>query len=198
MDADEQLPISKPLRSSRIPIAQLSPTADNLQGSAIHATVTLLWPYSSSTKSLSLLLAEPDFRLRHSNGQVKVIFHGPVAEDVAKSQIGIGDEVCLDLAGSRLVSNETAVQTPGKCVAWDVHFDDRVFLEVFIEHPSDPMRSLSTDWYCRSGDLPHPYQPSRSNLRLKQMVSKSTRPHLRPPLPGITPTSARKLKMPEN
>ncbi|PLB51907.1 hypothetical protein P170DRAFT_471831 [Aspergillus steynii IBT 23096] len=130
MDAAEQLPISKPLRSSRIPIAQLSPTADNLQASAIHATVTLLWPYSSSTKSLGLLLAEPDFRLRRSNGQVKVIFHGPVAKDVAKSKIGIGDDVCLDLAGSRFVSNDAAVQTPGKCVAWDVHFDDRVFLEV--------------------------------------------------------------------
>ncbi|KAH8434579.1 uncharacterized protein LDX57_012222 [Aspergillus melleus] len=127
---DEQLPTSAPLRSPRIPIAQLSLTADNLQGSAIHAVVTLLWPYSSSTKSLSLLLAEPDFRLRRSNGQVKVIFHGPVAEDVAKSKLGIGDDVYLDLAGSRLVSNEAAVQTPGKCVAWDVHFDDRVYLEV--------------------------------------------------------------------
>ncbi|KAI9037049.1 uncharacterized protein KD926_000916 [Aspergillus affinis] len=140
---DQQLPISTPLRSPRIPIAQLSPTADNLQGSAIHAVVALLWPYSSSTKSLSLLLSEPDFRLRRSNGQVKVIFHGPVAEEVAKSKIGIGDDVCLDLAGSRLASNQAAVQTPGKCVAWDVHFDDRVLLEV--SRSSTPLSTIRVE-----------------------------------------------------
>lgn len=89
--------------------------------------VTLVWPYSSATKSLSLLLAEPDFRLRRSCGQVKAIFHGCVAEKVAKTHAGIGDEVALSLAGSRLVENGAT----GNCVAWDVHFDDRVSLEVW-------------------------------------------------------------------
>lgn len=93
----------------------------------MRAVVTLVWPYSSTTKSLSLLLAEPDFRLRRSNGQVKVVFHGPVAEKVAESHAGIGDEIVLSLAGSRFVDNNAA----GNYVAWDLHFDDRVFLEVF-------------------------------------------------------------------
>lgn len=60
-----------------------------------------------------------------------MIFHGAVAENVAKSQVGIGDEVYLSLAGSRLVNNEAATQTPGRFVGWDVHLDDHVFLEVY-------------------------------------------------------------------
>lgn len=131
MDAPEQQPpVSEPLRSTPVPIAKLSPTLENLSDSSVHAVVTLLWPYSSSTRSLCLLLAEPDFRLRRTNGQVKVVFHGLVAEEVAKSQVGIGDSVYIGLAGSRFVDNDATKQTPGRFVAWDVHFDSSVFIEV--------------------------------------------------------------------
>lgn len=123
MDSEDPHPPSSP----HTPIAQISPSLDHLEGHSIRAVVTLVWPYSSATKSLSLLLAEPDFRLRRANGQVKVIFYGFVAERIAKTHVGIGDEVTLRLAGSRLVNNETT----GNCVAWDVHFDDRVFLKVW-------------------------------------------------------------------
>jgi hypothetical protein len=132
MDANKQSLISEPLSACRIPIAELSPIVEHSSERCIHASVTLLWPYSSSTKSLSLLLAEPDFRLRHTNGQVKVVFHGHIAEDVGRSQIGIGDSVYLSLAGARFLNNEAAIRTSGKSVAWDVHFDDRVFLEVLL------------------------------------------------------------------
>lgn len=131
MDATDQPPASElPAHLSKIPIAQLSPTLDQLEHKCIYAAVTLVWPYSSSTKSLSLLLAEPDFRLRRSNGQVKVTFHGRVAERVAESAVGIGDEVRLALKHARLVSNDAAQQTPGRFVAWDVYFDYGVSLEV--------------------------------------------------------------------
>lgn len=133
-DSNEQLPTPEPPgHSTMIPIAQINPELDHLTESSIRATVTLVWPYSSSTKAFSCLLAEPDFRLRRSNGQVKVIFHETVAENVAKTQVGIGDEVLLSLAGSRLEKNETAAQTPGRFVAWDVHLDDRVHLEVLAD-----------------------------------------------------------------
>ncbi|KAL2825971.1 hypothetical protein BDW59DRAFT_172077 [Aspergillus cavernicola] len=132
MDTNDQLPVSELLRSTAIPIAQLSPYVDRLEESSIHSVVTLLWPYSSSTKSLSLLLVEPDFRLRRSNGQVKVLFHGNIAEAVAKSHVGIGDKVYLSLARSRLVKNDVvAQQTPGKGVSWDVHFDASASLEIW-------------------------------------------------------------------
>lgn len=134
MDAHEQQPpVSEPLRSTTpIPIAKLAPELENLSDSSIHAVVTLLWPYSSSTRSLSLLLAEPDFRLRRTNGQVKVVFHGLVAEEVAKSHVGIGDTVYIRLAGSRFVDNGVSNQTPGRCIAWDINYDDGVSIEVLF------------------------------------------------------------------
>ncbi|KAL4894519.1 hypothetical protein BDV59DRAFT_175630 [Aspergillus ambiguus] len=150
MDANQsQTPGSQP---DTIPIAQICPTVENLSGSLIHATVTLLWPYSSSTKSLGLLLAEPDFRLRRSNGQVKVIFHGHIAESVAESKLGIGDDVFLSLGGARFVDNQATTQTTGKCVTWDLHFDNRLLLEVFraseclatvkVDPPSSPVPDI--------------------------------------------------------
>lgn len=128
MDATDQ---PSPLKhSTKIPIAQLFPALDHPEDKFIYAVVTLVWPYSSSTGTISLLLAEPDFRLRRSNGQVKATFHGRAAEKVAESQVGIGDDVRLSLNGLRLVDNEAAKQTPGRYVAWDAHFDNSVFLEV--------------------------------------------------------------------
>lgn len=116
-----------------IPIAQINPAFNRLAEISIRAAVTLVWPYSSSTKSFSVLLAEPDVRLRRSNGQVKVTFHALVAERIAETHVGIGDEVVLQLAGCRLEENGTATQTPSRYVAWDVHFDDRVHIEVNFE-----------------------------------------------------------------
>ncbi|KAL4886265.1 hypothetical protein BJY04DRAFT_213797 [Aspergillus karnatakaensis] len=143
MDTHDQLAVSERLRSTAIPIAHLSPDLDRLQESTIHSVVTLLWPYSSSTKSLSVLLAEPDFRLRRSNGQVKVTFHGSVAEEVAGTHLGIGDKVYLSLAGSRLVKNDAAAQTPGKGVSWDVHFDTSAFIEIWRD--SKPFARVSIE-----------------------------------------------------
>ncbi|KAF9887289.1 hypothetical protein FE257_010284 [Aspergillus nanangensis] len=144
MDGNAPFPTtSEHLHPNKIPIAQVSPTDISLSKSSVHAAITLLWPYSSSTKTLGLLLAEPDFLLRRSNGQVKVIFHGHVAENVAKSKVGIGDEVYLSLEGARFVNNETTTQTPGKCIAWDLHFDDRVLLE--ISHSSELLSVVKVD-----------------------------------------------------
>ncbi|CBF74106.1 hypothetical protein AN8205.2 [Aspergillus nidulans FGSC A4] len=134
MDNSDQPPVSELLRSTAaIPIARLSPDVDRLSQSSIHSVVTLLWPYSSSTRTLSVLLAEPDFRLRRSNGQVKVFFHGHVAEEVARTHIGIGDTVYLSLTGSKLSKNDAnaATQTPGRSVSWDVHFETSAFLEIW-------------------------------------------------------------------
>lgn len=113
-----------------VAIAQLSPALDRLTEKSIHAVVTLVWPYSSSTRSLGLLLCEPDFRLRRVHGQVKVTFRDDLAERVAKTQVGIGDEVRLHLRDTTFVDNESANQTPGRSVRWDLQYDDGLFLEV--------------------------------------------------------------------
>jgi hypothetical protein len=131
MDATDDSTAAHALPSlTKVPIARLSPTLEQLEEKCILATVSLVWPYSSSTKSLGLSLAEPDFRLRRSNGQVKAIFHGRVAEKVAETQVGIGDTVRLALNGADFVGTDAATQTPGRNVAWDLHFDNGVSLEV--------------------------------------------------------------------
>lgn len=131
MTAIEQSPAPHaPSSLVRVPIAELCPDLDQPVNKSILAAVTLVWPYSSSHKSLSLLLAEPDFRLRRSQGQVKVTFHGRVAEKVAESHVGIGDTICLGLNGSEFVRNEATQHTPGKSIAWDAHFKTGVCLEV--------------------------------------------------------------------
>lgn len=128
---------------TKIPIAQLSPALEQPDHKCIGATVTLIWPYSSSTKSLSLLLAEPDFRLRRSHGQAKAVFHGRVAEKVAGSHVGIGDGVRLALKGASFIANDATTQTPGRYVAWDVHFDHGVSLQVL--RPRLPRLNSNTD-----------------------------------------------------
>ncbi|KAJ5442930.1 Telomere end binding protein [Penicillium cf. griseofulvum] len=147
MNAIEQSPKQSPVSNAlahltRVPIAHISPDLEQLAKSSFLATVALVWPYSSSTKSISLLLAEPDFRLRGAKGQIKVTFHGHLAEKVAESHVGIGDNVCLALKDTKFVSNEGATQTPGRSVAWDAHFENGGSLEIYPSSQSPWMISV--------------------------------------------------------
>ncbi|KAJ5913134.1 Telomere end binding protein [Penicillium tannophilum] len=163
MDVADQPPAPiAPPQLAKIPIAQLSPTFEQSQEKCIEATVTLVWPYSSSTKCLSLLLAEPDFRLRRLHGQVKAIFHGRVAEEVAASHVGIGDNICLALKGSKFVANDTATQTPGRYVAWDVHFDYDLSLE--INRSSKDSSKTSIEYHDPAQHEPEQAPPSTPRI----------------------------------
>jgi hypothetical protein len=51
-----------------LPIPQLEPTVD-AESVYIRGIVSIIWPYSSVTNSTSILLVEPDFRLRQKKGQ---------------------------------------------------------------------------------------------------------------------------------
>jgi hypothetical protein len=149
MDVTDQFaPSAPPTRPqlTKTPIAHLSPILEKLENRCIYATVSLVWPYSSSTKSLGLLLAEPDFRLRRSNGQVKVVFHGRVAESVADQHVGIGDTVCLSLKDSSFVPNDAASQTPGRSIAWDLHFERGLTLEVCYRHKRQSPRGANSNF----------------------------------------------------
>jgi hypothetical protein len=117
--------------SARTRIAQLALGQPDSQSSAyVEAEVCLLWPYSSKTGELSLLLADPDVRLRSAKGQLKVTFHGSGARGVAKSQVGIGDNVRLHLAQAEWTNTGDSVSTPGKKVDWDLHLKNQVILDV--------------------------------------------------------------------
>ncbi|CAG8014550.1 unnamed protein product [Penicillium olsonii] len=171
MTASEQSPAPNALGSlARVSIAELSPDLDQPENKSILAAVTLVWPYSSSHRSLSLLLAEPDFRLRRSQGQVKVTFHGHVAEKVAESHVGIGDSIRLGLDGSNLVSNEanhSAQQTPGKSIGWDVHFETGVCLEVLRPSQSSLIVNVEHATYAtapQKAELAPPATPTKVDI----------------------------------
>ena len=113
----------------RVPIAELQPALES-HCTSITGIVTLIWPYSSSRKTLSLLLAEPDFRLRRHRGQVRVHFTGSSATAVARSGVSIGAQISLSLVGVQWAKDESMPRTPGKGVEWELQFRERVVLQV--------------------------------------------------------------------
>jgi hypothetical protein len=126
-----------------IPIETLSPESAPPPNRSIRAIVTILWPYSSSTRQCALLLADPDFRLRSRKGQVRVRFTGASAEAVAHSRVGIGDEVVLELRGAAWASNVEATRTPGKSVDGELVF--RRFLGLKVRGIEGGERRVEVD-----------------------------------------------------
>lgn len=118
--------------TSHIPIAQLTPLLTAPSSRSVKAIVTLTWPYSSATRSVAFLLAEPDFRLRRARGQVRVQFSGSSAKKIAKSGIGSGDEVILSLDGVDFVQDEVNTGTPGRGVEFELRFTERLLLQVSL------------------------------------------------------------------
>ena len=104
------------------PIATLTPELSDIESKEFRAIVTLIWPYSSSTRQCALLLAETDFRLRRNKGQVRVRFTGPSAKEIAGTGVGIGDEIIIGLQGAQFVQEEADVRTPGKSIDWELSY----------------------------------------------------------------------------
>ena len=113
-----------------ISIPRLSPDLEDASQYSVQAVVTLVWPFSSSNRLFSLLLAEPDFRLRNQNGQIRVTFCGRCAEEVACTKVGIGDTVTLSLQGAQWSENQQIQSTPGKSLIWELQFKNRIKFEV--------------------------------------------------------------------
>jgi hypothetical protein len=115
-----------------IPIAQLGPSLPTAERKRIRAIVTIIWPYSFSTRSAALLLVEPDFRLRSEQGQVRVQLRGPSAAAVARTHVTSGDEVILSLEGAKWVEATPDISTPGKSVDSELVYTRRLVLQVHI------------------------------------------------------------------
>ena len=118
-----------PPGNNSIPISQLHPDQD-VSGKSIIGVVTLLWPYSKSRRTFSLLLVEPDFRLRRQNGQVRVHLQGPSARILAKSKVQSGDHIILSLEGVNWLKDESTKETPGKGIEWQLQFEECLRLQV--------------------------------------------------------------------
>jgi hypothetical protein len=119
-------------KTAHIPIAQLTPLLSEPSTRSLKAIVTLIWPYSSIHGSFTVLLAEPDFRLRRTRGQVRVQFSGPSAKAVVNSKIGSGDEILLSLEGAEWVKDGSVAQTPGRGIEWELKFTERVLLQARV------------------------------------------------------------------
>lgn len=130
--------------TAHIPIAQLTPLLTAPASRSLKAVVTLTWPYSSATGSVAFLLAEPDFRLRRTRGQVRVQFSGSSAKTVSKSGIASGDEVILCLDGVEFVQDEQTVSTPGRGVEFELRFTERLFLQ-FQQVDSQKVNLIDVD-----------------------------------------------------
>ena len=132
--------------STTIPIQDLDTATNPPADRTIHAVVTLVWPYSSSTRQCALLLSELDFRLRAKGGQVRVKFSGPSARAVAGQRLGIGDQVILGLKGGDWVRDEggIAVRVPGKSVG-ELQFGRGLQLKVQKDSVADAEINVSED-----------------------------------------------------
>ncbi|KAF2844718.1 hypothetical protein T440DRAFT_461676 [Plenodomus tracheiphilus IPT5] len=111
-------------------ISDLTPALPARESKQFRASVILIWPYSSSQRQFALLLADPDFRLRRRNGQVRARFTGSSAKAIATTGVGIGDEVLLSLRGAQFLK-EGAVQTPGRSIDWELEYSQTVLVQVF-------------------------------------------------------------------
>ena len=111
------------------PIAHLHPDLEH-DNSSVAGIVTLIWPYAASKSTFSLLLVEPDFRLRSNRGQVRVHFQGSSAKAVARSGISSGDQLLLSLRGAQWVKDSTAATTPGRGIDWQPQYGERLVLQV--------------------------------------------------------------------
>ncbi|RKF63928.1 putative 3-dehydroshikimate dehydratase [Erysiphe neolycopersici] len=151
------------------PIAQLSPSLESTESRSIEAIVTLTWPYSSASNSITFLFSEPDFRLRNSRGQVRVEFSGPSGISVVKAGVSSGDRVNLSLEGVEWIQDDTSPSIPGRGIEFKLRFTDKIFLQFQQEgskdlqeinvNPSlvkeislDPKNTVASEPECLSGN----------------------------------------------
>lgn len=122
------------LLSSRTatPIARLHPDVSDQATRKVHGEITITWPYSSVTKTLAFLLAEPDFRLRRDKGLVRIQLKGPSAEAIGSWELGSGDEVTLALDGVEWAKDDDSqsARPPGSRSEWQLKFAGKLALKV--------------------------------------------------------------------
>ena len=125
-----------PANTGGVPIADLRPDLENVNERTVTGIVTIVWPYASSTGSASLLLVEPDFRLRARRGQVRLCFDGASAKAISKAGISSGDRLCLQLRDTNFSKDESTASTPGRGIEWKLQYGETLDLKVTSAKPS--------------------------------------------------------------
>ncbi|QDS69167.1 hypothetical protein FKW77_010544 [Venturia effusa] len=145
----------------------------------IKAMVALIWPYSSSTQSLALLLAEPDFRLRNKKGQVLVRFQGASAAAVARTRVGSGDVVSLSLEGVQWLDADPGITTPGRSVDTELLFKRKLVCQIVRDGQELANLNVDDDTASEQSRSHVPSTPTSplfayANLRLSGLHDLST------------------------
>ncbi|TID23143.1 hypothetical protein E2P81_ATG02260 [Venturia nashicola] len=145
----------------------------------INAIVTLIWPYSSSTQSFALLLAEPDFRLRNKKGQVLVRFQGASAAVLARARIASGDEINLHLEGVQWLDADPGITTPGRSVDTELLFKRKLVCQILRDGQELANIHVEDDIVSERSRSPHPSTPTGrhfayANPRLSELNDLST------------------------
>lgn len=122
-DSSQQWPVK-----TRLDLAMLSPEVAQAPNAWIEGTTTLIWPFSASASTFSVILAEPDFRKRMNHGQLKVNFKGPSARAAGK-RIKIGDTVSLSLEGVKFEELKDASQ---RDVPWTIEVEKKILMKVIF------------------------------------------------------------------
>ena len=159
------------------PIAHLNPDLEH-DDSSVAGIVTLIWPYAASKSMFSLLLVDPDFRLRWNRGQVRVHFQGSSAKAVARSGIRSGDQLFLSLRGAQWVKDSTAATTPGRGIDWQLQYGERLVLQV---RGLEQRNRIANDYFLQI------YRPSQRPTTLD--IDHPT-PSPEPPLQTSTPVQS--------
>ena len=137
-----------------MPIAELQPELAEADECYFQGVVTLIWPYSSSSKSLSLLLVEPDFRLRARHGQVRLYFRGASAKAVSKREVTSGDQLTLGLRGVTWAKDDSAASTPGKGIEWQLQYGEVLDLKVCANYSvTDQLLNFLDSTRIRRNDI---------------------------------------------
>ncbi|KAI9676396.1 MAG: hypothetical protein M1817_000553 [Caeruleum heppii] len=168
MTDDGSSPLSTPnrplLQSCHTPISQLAPFIGTPSTRSVTTIVALIWPYSSSKRTLTVLLVEPDYRLRRHRGQIKVQFAGSSALAVANAAVEIGDEFVLGLEGALWLRDDVPSSTPGSGLEWELSFSERLVLEIKCD--SRESRTIDID-HSTVGSVPkHLEAESSSPLKV--------------------------------
>jgi hypothetical protein len=118
------------------PIDLSTLSADSITSqTSLNGIITIKWPYSTSAKKLTFLLADPDPRKRARGGQVKVSLLGKAAEEVDKIESGENIAIALPPNESNEATFEIESVSDTPRVKWHITFPHGCILFVFLLLP---------------------------------------------------------------
>lgn len=133
MDTGNRLdPLQRLEAANKTPIADLNPELVDPASRAVRGVVTITWPYSLVKNTFAFILAEPDYRLRRSKGQVRINLSGPAAKAAGESGLSSSDEVLVSLDGAEWEPEQTKKRQslPNAGLDWQLKFSDKLLLQV--------------------------------------------------------------------